>query len=164
MFKVGEKIYIPVHGIGTVEKIEKKIISGLRKNYYIIKLDNDTTQIMLPVDSLSDTQSVRKLFSKKEVNSVLDVLKSKAIYMMDARERAKINLKKVKTGDPYLKAEVIRDLSFISTKRSLSRNDKDMLDKMKKILTSELSLVLKNSKEESGNLINKYLKRGFSRN
>lgn len=164
MFKVGEKIYVPVHGIGTVERVEKKIILGLKRSYYIIKLESDTTQIMLPVDSPSTNRSIRKLFSKKEANSVLDVLKSKPIYMMDARERSKINLKKVKTGDPYLKAEVIRDLSFISTKRTLSRNDKDMLEKMKKILISELSLVLKSSKEESGKIINKMLKRGFSRN
>jgi CarD family transcriptional regulator len=165
MFKVGEKVFIPVHGIGTIEKIENKVIFDQKRSYYVIKLENDSTHIMVPADKNIQVDSqVRKLFSKKESNTILDVLKSKAIFVQDARERIKQNLKKIKTGNPYLKAEVIRDLNFIGSKKALSRNDKEMLEKMKKIFVSELSLVLKNSKEESSTMVEKLLKKSYSRN
>ena len=38
MYKIGDKILYPMHGAGTIEKIESREILGQVKDYYILNI------------------------------------------------------------------------------------------------------------------------------
>ena len=50
MFKVGDKVVYPMHGVGTIDSIEKKVILGKRNQFYMVTIINSGMKVMIPVD------------------------------------------------------------------------------------------------------------------
>jgi len=76
MFKEGDIAVYPAHGVGVVEKIEIRNISGEEKEFYILRLLDSDTTIMIPKDSAGQV-GMRALISPKEVPKVIKFLKEK---------------------------------------------------------------------------------------
>ena len=69
-------------------------------------------------------------------------------------KRYRDNLEKMKTGDIYQVADVVRNLSFKQKEKgALSTGEKKMLTNAKQILVSELVLAEHSSKEEVEQLV-----------
>ena len=66
MFKIGDKAVYPAHGVGVIESIENKEISGTEHTFYMLRiLDNDMT-IMIPTKN-TDTVGLREIIEFKVV-------------------------------------------------------------------------------------------------
>ena len=74
MLKIGEVAVYPGHGVGKIESIEEKVISGTRQAFYIMRiLDSDMT-IMIPVDSAQHA-GLRYVIDSQEVLKVFEILR-----------------------------------------------------------------------------------------
>ena len=71
--------------------------------------------------------------------------------------RFKHNRDKIKTGDIYELAEVVRNLSLRESEKGLSTGEKQMFTRTKKILASELMYALDKDEEEAESYLDELL-------
>jgi CarD family transcriptional regulator len=138
VFKCGDKVVCPPHGAARVEDIQEKWVLGERRRYFIIKPFYGQMTIMIPVERTSKV-GVRRVVEPEEIGSVLKVLSSDGAPLSDNwNHRFKENWGKISSGDIKRIAEVVRDLSHIKSRKSLSTKEKDMLIYARRMLISEL--------------------------
>ena len=141
MFKIGDKVVYPMHGAGIIEKIEDKEILGEIKSYYILHIPYGRMEVMVPVDKCVEA-GLRAIITEAEMKAVVKVLSDKSTPMDDNwNRRLRDNNEKLKSGDPKLVAEVIRNLVRIEREKKLSAGEKKLLGTAKQILSSEMVLV-----------------------
>lgn len=138
MYKCGDRIVCPPHGAALVEDIQEKWILGQKKQYLIIKPFYGQMTIMIPVDNAS-TIGIRNVTSSKAIDDVIDVLGgTESDLPSNWNHRFKENWRKISSGDIMQVAEVVRDLSSIEKRKSLSTKEKDLLRQARRILISEI--------------------------
>ena len=159
MFNVGDEIVHPMHGAGVVDAIEDKNILGEQQAYYILKMPGEV-KVMVPV-AKAEQIGVRSVIDKSSVEKVLRVLETDETEMsMNWNKRYRDNMEKMKSGDIYEIADVVRNLSFKQKEKGLSTGEKKMLSKAKQILVSELVLAENTEQDEMEKIIdnkNKYI-------
>ncbi|HHV79031.1 MAG TPA: CarD family transcriptional regulator [Firmicutes bacterium] len=150
MFKVGDKVVYPMHGAGVIQAIEEKEVLGEKQSYYIMKLPIGEMKVMIPVTS-SERVGLRPVIDAKEVDNVVKVLKAHSGKMStNWNRRYRANLEKIKSGNIYEVAEVVRNLWLRDKEKGLSTGERKMLDSARQILISELVLA-KNMEESAAN-------------
>ena len=154
MFKIGEKVVYPMHGAGIIEGIEDKELLGEVKQFYILKLPIKNMKVMLPTES-AEKLGVRKVVDKVAFNEVISVLAQEQGKMPDNwNRRYRANLERVKTGDIFEVASVVRNLEILDREKGLSTGERKMLNNSKQILVSELILSRDLKEEDAVNLVN----------
>ena len=139
MFNVGDKIVYPMHGAGTIDAIEEKDILGEKQSYYILKMPGEV-KVMVPTDK-AEQIGVRNIIDKSSASKVFEILEEDETEMsMNWNKRYRDNMEKMKSGDIYEVADVVRNLSFKQKEKGLSTGEKKMLHNAKQILVSELVL------------------------
>lgn len=152
-YSIGDKIVYPMHGAGEIQDIEEKEILGEIRSYYIMDVPNEDMEIMIPVDNMEDI-GIRDVISRDEMDKVMDVLKAPSSEMSgNWNHRNRENMEKLKTGDIFEVAEVVRNLVRIEREKHLSTGEKKMLANAKQILSSEIILVTGSSEEEAEQMI-----------
>ena len=154
MFDIGDKIVYPMHGAGIIEEIEDKQILGESRRYYILRVPCGDMKIMIPVESCNDI-GIRAIISVEEVKDVLRVLNAETSEMSSNwNRRYRENMEKLKTGDVYNVAEVVRNLMRTDKEKKLSTGEKKMLSNAKQILISEIILVENIDHDSAEKIIN----------
>lgn len=139
MFNVGDKIVYPMHGAGTIDSIEEKDILGEKQSYYILKMPSNV-KVMIPTAKAEEV-GVRNIIDKQSAEKVFKVLSQDETEMeKNWNKRYRDNMDKMKSGDIYKIADVVRNLSFKQKEKGLSTGEKKMLSNAKQILVSELVL------------------------
>lgn len=160
MFNIGDKIVYPMHGAGTIDAIEEKNILGEKHNYYIIKMPGEV-KVMVPTDKAEEV-GVRNIINKEEAAKVMSVLGENETEMsQNWNKRYRDNMDKMKSGDIYEVADVVRNLSFKQKEKGLSTGEKKMLNNAKQILVSELVLAEHASQEEVEKLVDNKINISF---
>lgn len=155
MYKIGDKIVYPMHGAGTIEKIESREILGEVKEYYILNISCGDMGLMLPVDNC-DRIGVRSIVSEDQMDEAIKILGQESTKMADNwNKRQRENMDKLKTGNINITAEIVRNLTRMDRERKLSAGEKKMLTNARKILLSEVMLVKDISVPEALDLIEK---------
>lgn len=155
MFTVGDKIVYPMHGAGIIEEIEEKKILGETRRYYILRVPCGDMKIMIPIES-SDGVGVRDVLSELELCRVLDCLHAETTEMSNNwNRRYRENMEKLKTGDAFEVAEVVRNLMRLDKEKKLSTGEKKMLSNAKQILQSEIILVKNIHAKDAADIIEK---------
>jgi len=149
MFSVGEKVVYPNHGVGVIEQINIRSISGRQESFYQLKIVSNNMMVMVPAANVEDV-GLRKLIKRDEVNKVIDHLrKSKIANHPDWKNRFKENSEKMRTGCIFEVADVLKSLSFLSHNRILSFREKKMLDRARYLIISEVATVENVSEQNS---------------
>ena len=152
MFKVGDKIVYPMHGAGVIDEIEEKDILGEKQSYYILKMPGEV-KVMVPTAKAEEI-GVRNVIDKSSADKVISVLEQDETAMdKNWNKRYRDNMEKMKSGDAYEIADVVRNLSFKQKEKGLSTGEKKMLNNAKQILVSELVLAEHASQEEVEQLV-----------
>ena len=160
MFNVGDKIVYPMHGAGTIDAIEEKDILGERQAYYIIKMPGEV-KVMVPTAKAEEI-GVRNIINKENAGKVLQILEENETEMSNNwNKRYRDNMEKMKSGDIYEIADVVRNLSFKQKEKGLSTGEKKMLGNAKQILVSELVLAEHASQEEVEQLVENKITMSF---
>ena len=138
MYKVGDKVVYPHHGAGTVVKKEKRTILGQEREYLTIKILHNDMTVNVPAEN-AERVGLRKVIDEEMVEQVLEVLHGSGTKMpKNWNRRFKHNRDKMKTGDIFELAEVVRNLSLRDQEKGLSTGEKQMFSNAKRILASEL--------------------------
>jgi CarD family transcriptional regulator len=140
MFNIGDRVVYPMHGAGTIEGVEEKEILGKTHRYYVLRLPIGDMKVMIPVDNTKEI-GLRDVIGSDEVDKVMGVLKQECTAMStNWNRRYRSNLEKIKSGDIYEVADVVRNLAAREREKGLSTGERKMLDSAKEILISELIL------------------------
>lgn len=160
MFNIGDKVVYPMHGAGIIEGIEEKDVLGEKQNYYIIKMPGEV-KVMVPTAKAADV-GVRDIIDSNTASKVFKVLETNSTEMsMNWNKRYRDNMEKIKSGDIYEVADVVRNLSFKQKEKGLSTGEKKMLLNAKQILVSELTLAENFKKEEVEDMVNSKIDLSF---
>ena len=138
MYKVGDKVVYPHHGAGTVVKREVREVLGQKREYLTIQILHNDMTVNVPSEN-AEKVGLRKVIDERTVEKVLKALTGTGTTMpKNWNRRFKHNRDKMKTGDIFELAEVVRNLSLRDHEKGLSTGEKQMFVKAKKILASEL--------------------------
>lgn len=139
MFRKGETVVHPEHGAAVIEELRVREFLGERRKYLVLRVAYGDLTLMVPVDS-TKAVGIRRVIGKNEVKEVLSVLELDE-STMDANwnRRFRNNMEKLRSGDIYQLAEVIRDLSIRKRAKGLSAGETRMVMKARRLLISELT-------------------------
>jgi len=148
MFKIGDKAVYPSHGVGIIEDIKCKVISGSKRMFYVMRIVDKDMTIMIPTDN-AQSVGLREIIDKKEVPKIFRILAEKNVEVdcQTWNRRYREYMEKIKSGSVYEVAEVLRDLVHLKGDKDLSFGERQMLDLAQNLLVKELS-VAKNMAEE----------------
>ena len=156
-YRKGDKVIYPHHGAAVIEELCHKEFLGEKKKYLILRLAYGDLTLSLPVESTEEV-GLRDVIPKREVRKVMDVLKQAESRMpTNWSRRYKTNIEKIKSGDIYQVAEVVRNLSIREREKGLSAGEKRMLAKARQILISELVFAVEQPEEKTEAMVDKVL-------
>ena len=154
MFKVGDKVFYPMYGAGTICGIEEKKILGEKKTYFSMKMPLDESIAMIPTDTC-ETIGVRYIISDKEAAKALANFKSEEIKEDDNwNKRHRENMEKLRTGDIYQLVGVVKGLMLRDRKKGLSTSERKMLGVAKQMFISEIVLTGSASRNDVESILN----------
>jgi CarD family transcriptional regulator, regulator of rRNA transcription len=138
VYEIGDKVVYPHLGAGTIVGKENKEVLGRRREYLTIEIPHNDLTVMVPTER-ADKAGLRTVIGEEEVDEVIAVLRGEGTRMpKNWHRRFKHNREKIKTGDVFELAEVVRNLLIRDLDTGLSTFERQMLGRAKKILASEL--------------------------
>lgn len=153
MFKIGDKVVYPMHGAGVIESIEEKEVLGEKRQYYILRLPVGDMKVMIPINN-GEEVGLREVVDWEGVERVLNILRQQCSAMSpNWNRRYRANLEKIKSGNIYEVAEVVRNLIKRDREKGLSSGERKMLENARQILISELVLATELEEEKARSLI-----------
>lgn len=141
MFKIGERVVYPGHGVGVIERMQTKVVSGMEQRFYMLRiLDGDMT-IMIPTENMASV-GLRPVIGRDMVAKVYRILRTRKIEVDQQtwNRRYREYTEKIKTGSVLEIAKVLRDLFVIKADKELSFGERKMLDTARNLLVKELSI------------------------
>ncbi len=156
-FKPGDRVVYPHHGAAVIERKEKRTAFGEETEYLVLRMAHGDLMLSVPADKAEDV-GMRPPISEEDVEDLFDLLRKK-----DVREpsnwsrRFKNHQEKLKSGDVYQVAEVVRNLALREASKGLSAGEKSMLVRARGVLVSELSFALDVSEDDALDRVNAVL-------
>ena len=153
-FKVGDRVVYPHHGAAVIQKKENREVFGETKECLVLQMVHGDLVLTVPVDKADDV-GMRPPISEADVEDLF-----RLIAKRDVREpanwsrRFKNHQEKMKSGDVYQVAEVVRNLALREAGKGLSTAEKSMLERARGILVSELSFALDVTEEQALDKLN----------
>jgi len=153
MFDVGDVVVYPHHGAGVIEGICEKSVEGETKTYFVLRMCQGNLKVMVPADNTLQV-GLRSVISKEEADKVFDILSDKQSPMpSNWNHRYKKNRDKLRSGDIFQVAEVVRNLTLRDIEKGLSSGEKRMLNQARDILASELMYAVEVEVDEAQRMI-----------
>ena len=156
-FKVGDRVVYPHHGAAKIARKEKRELLGETKEYFVLEMVHGELTLSVPIDKAEEV-GMRWPISKEDVEDLFEVLQRR-----DVREpanwsrRFKNHQEKLKSGDVYQVAEVVRNLALRDADKGLSAGEKSLFNKARNVLVSELSFALNVSEDDALKRVEKAL-------
>jgi CarD family transcriptional regulator len=148
-FEVGDRVVYPHHGAAIIKRKEQREAFGEKREYLVLEMVHGDLTLSVPSDKADDV-GMRPPISESDVEDLF-----RLIGKRDVREpsnwsrRFKNHQEKMKSGDVYQVAEVVRNLALREQGKGLSTAEKSMLERARGILVSELSFALDVSEDDA---------------
>ena len=147
-FKIGDKVVYPNHGIGTIESITERPEGARLDKFYCLRLMANDSTVMVPTTNTVQV-GLRRVIAKKDLSGIYGILKGQEIEVTrDWKGRYQENSDRMRTGHIQEVAQVLKSLTVLSTKKSLSYRERRMLDKARYLIVSEIAEVENLSEEK----------------
>jgi CarD family transcriptional regulator len=161
-FDEGDKVVYPHHGAGVVLKKESRDLLGEKRDYLTIQILHNSLTVMVPCEN-AGLAGLRRVIDEDEIKKVIDVLTDEVSDMpKNGNRRFKYNREKIKTGDVFELAEVVRNLAIREMEKGLSTGEKQMYTRAKKILASEFMYALDKDEDEAEEYLDELLEERFA--
>lgn len=139
LFQVGEKVVYPNQGIGTIENISSRTFGSRFERFYLLKLTYTDMTVMVPFSHVEEI-GLRKITRNGNLVRVLAFLAEGACQTSsDWKDRFKENTDKMRAGTLQEVAEVLKTLLLLKNEKPLSFREKQMLQRARHLLITELS-------------------------
>lgn len=159
IFKKGDKVAHPIFGVGDIADIEEKHVFGNKEKYYILRLEINHMTLMIPVRKAHEI-GIRKILSKEKMPEVLDILGNEMDEMeQDYKSRIKSQMAMVDSGNLKKVAQVVKNYNRRKKYETLSATEKSLLDRARKILTSEIKAAYNIDENTAKLMVKEYLKK-----
>ena len=143
LFKTGDHVVYPTHGVGKVLAVEATEIAGHKLELFVIYFDRDRMTLRVPVIKAA-TSGLRKLSTRKIMDDAMTKLKGRArVKRTMWSRRAQEYEAKINSGDPLSIAEVVRDLHRNANQPDQSFSERQIYESARDRLASELAAVEK---------------------
>ncbi len=141
-YKVGDKVIYPHHGAAVIQKKERRVMDGKKRSYLVLRLASSDLTLMVPEDKTDDV-GIRQVIPKEDVKKVFKIFKlPDNSPNTNWSRRYKANIEKLKSGNVFEVAEVVRNLAIREKEKGLSTGEKRMFLRAREILISELCFAL----------------------
>jgi CarD family transcriptional regulator len=162
-FKIGEKVVYPNHGIGVIEQITTAEIAGTSNSFYLLRLKATESTVMVPIANAIEI-GLRSPIDNSQCDRLLKVLSADFINPpIDWKDRYKEFLERMKTGDIFHVAEVLKTLTYLSLSKPLSFREKRMLERARYLVVSELATVCRKSECMVDPMVDEALRKSCSK-
>lgn len=146
-YDVGDRVVYPHHGAAIIVRREKREVDGERNEYLVLEMAHGELTLSVPVTKADDV-GMRPPIGRDEVEDLFELLSRRDIREpANWSRRFKNHQEKLKSGDVYQVAEVVRNLSLRDQAKGLSAGEKSMFVKARSVLVSELSFALEVSED-----------------
>ena len=148
MFSVGDLVVHPMHGAGVIDAIVREKVAGSTQDYYVFKMPVGGLLLKIPTAN-SQTIGIRSIIQRPEAEALIEAIPSMPVEEnSNWNKRYRENMARLKSGDLYEVARVIKGLLYRERRRGLSNGERKMLHSAKQILLSELVLAEDSGYEE----------------
>ena len=157
-FQVGDKVVYPNQGVGVVEKISTRNLTGQPEMFYLLKLNSSGLRVMVPMNNVNSI-GLRRVARNRDIGTVMEYLNNGSINSapLDWKGRFKQNSEKMRSGSIQQIAEVFKTLLVLNQAKPLSFREKKMLDRAWQLLVDEIAMVRQLPKETVEALLAKAL-------
>ena len=146
-FRLGDKIVYPNQGVGIVEQISTRNVTGEPEMFYLLKLNSSSLRVMVPTTNVMSV-GLRHVAKNREIGNVLEFLqRGRCKTSQDWKWRFKENCEKMRSGALLQVAEVLKSLLALNQLKPLSFREKRMLDRAWQLLVDEIAVVRGVAKE-----------------
>lgn len=154
MFKVGDIVVYPAHGVAEIESLEEREISGSTMSFIILKILDTQMTVMVPLANIKNV-GIRELIKNKGIDQVMDILKQRSVHVDNQtwNRRYREYMEKIKSGSAFEIAEVLRDLNILKRGKDLSFGERKMYDTAKNLLVNEISISKKLDRKDAEKMI-----------
>ena len=140
-FRIGEKVVYPNHGVGIIEEVSNRSVNGIPEQFYMLRIHSNSSVVMVPTANVKSV-GLRRIIKKADVDGLFRLLQEDFFEPeADWKGRYKDHSEKMRTGSIFQVAEVLKNLVYLSFKKSLSFREKRMLDRAKQLVISEIATV-----------------------
>ena len=140
MFSIGDLVVHPMHGAGIIDGIVQEKIAGVTQDYYVFKMPMGGLVLKIPVAN-SGAIGVRAIITSKEAETLLGAIPALPVEAnANWNKRYQENMLRLKSGDLYEVARVVKALMHREAQRGLSTGERKMLHIAKQIMISEIVL------------------------
>ncbi|MFN3505083.1 MAG: CarD family transcriptional regulator [Caldimicrobium sp.] len=140
MFKIGEVVVYPGYGLGKIISIDEKFIEGKPIQAYVVKLLDMDTEIYVPINSAKKI-GLRAIISKENLKELYKILSQGEVKITNGtwNKRYKEYTEKLKGGDIFVLASLVKELYELSKRKNLSFGERKVFERAKELLVLELS-------------------------
>ena len=140
MYCVGDKVVHPMHGAGIIKDMKKIELSGIKRDYYVVCFAVGSMISDIPVDGCEKI-GIRDVITKDEAKKVLEYFHNREVGNdINWNKRQRENIVKLKSGDIYQVAGVLKELMCREKRKGLSTSERKTLCSARQIVLSELIL------------------------
>lgn len=162
-FKVGQRVIYPNHGVATIEQIESRQISGEPQDFYLLRLQINNSLVMVPIQNVM-TVGIRRLIQQRQCQELLNSLAGEfSLPNGDWKDRFKEFSEAMRSGDVFAIAQVLKSLTYLNNLKPLSFREKQMLEKARYLIVSELAVVSKKPETNIGPQVDQALAGAMSK-
>jgi len=155
MFKVGQKVVYPGHGVAKINRILEKIVSGIVFHFYELTFLNKDVVILVPVAN-AESIGVRTLCSSNKIKVIFETIvqpvRKISLQEMTAHnwnKRKKNYHNEIRTGKFEKILEIYRDLKFIEQNKELSFGEKNLLNQTEALIVEEIAAAKEFAEEKA---------------
>lgn len=153
VFRPGDRICYPMHGVGVVEAIEERSVLGKEAQYYVLRFVAGKMTALVPVDT-ADQVGLRAIIPTKECDCVIKYLKETPCPESDNwNQRYRDNYAKLRGGNIYDVADVVKCLKKRDSGKGLSAGERKMLLTAQQVLLAELSTASGRDEDELSDIM-----------
>jgi CarD family transcriptional regulator, regulator of rRNA transcription len=146
-FEIGDKVVYPNQGVGIIEQISTRNLTGQPEMFYLLRLNSSSLRVMVPTSSVA-VVGLRRVSKSSQIGEILQYLeKGRCKTPQDWKGRFKENSEKMRAGSLQQVAEVLKTLLMLNQAKPLSFREKKMLDRAWQLLLDEVAMARGVSKE-----------------
>ena len=163
IFKVGELVVYPAHGVGKVSNIEEQEIAGVRLELYIVDFEKEKLRLKVPTNR-AEQKGMRHLADRTLIEQAMKVIRGRArIKRTMWSRRAQEYDAKINSGDVIAVSEVIRDLYRSDRQPEQSYSERQLFEQALGRFARELAAVRKVDEDQCIRELEEFLARNAKR-
>ena len=155
MFKINDIIAYGAEGVCQITGVEEKLVAGKIIEYYVLKpVDGRSSTVYIPTGNQKLLEKMRKLPSKKEVNTLIDLLPNITPNWIKNDNERKLAYKSILADGDHtalimmIKALYLQKKDREANKKHLGMSDERFMKEAEQRLYNEWQYVLKMGKED----------------